>query len=281
MSLLAPPDIMQRYRDAGYLTFEDPCRAISAAAALAGFGLSFAQAQAGEPATEASLPDPVNLPARPLSEWESREILSAAGLPVVAGRLVKNADEAAQAAADFGFPVAMKVNGADIAHKTEIGGVALNVATAEDARALHDDLLSRASDYSPDGIIVSPMVQGGVEAILGVQVDPVFGPAVMFGLGGVFVEIFEDVSFRLAPFGRDEALAMIAETKGAALLKGVRGRPPADMGALADALVALSRFAAAQGSALASIDLNPFLVLGDGKGCLALDCLVVPARDDA
>jgi acyl-CoA synthetase (NDP forming) len=176
--------------------------------------------------------------------------------------------------------VAMKINGADISHKTEIDGVELGVATPGDAERVYDELVARvkkaAPSASPDGVIVAPMVTGGVETILGVQVDPVFGPAVMFGLGGVFTEVFEDVSFRLAPVDRDEALRMIAETRGSKLLKGVRGRPPSDVDALADALVALSRFAADHAGALASVDLNPFMVLPEGEGAVALDCLVVP-----
>ncbi|MDA0998732.1 MAG: acetate--CoA ligase family protein, partial [Proteobacteria bacterium] len=131
-----------------------------------------------------------------------------------------------------------------------------------------------------DGIIVAQMLAGGIETILGVQIDPVFGPAVMFGLGGVFVGIFEDVSFRLAPFGKDEALAMIQETKGYRILAGTRGRPAADIDALTAALSALSEFAVRHADQLASIDVNPFVVLEKGRGGVALDCLVVPKLDD-
>jgi acyl-CoA synthetase (NDP forming) len=174
----------------------------------------------------------------------------------------------------------MKVNGSAISHKTEIGGVELNVATPTDARASYEALLGRVRDAAPDasveGVIVAPMAGKGIETILGVQIDPVFGPAIMFGLGGVFVEIFEDVAFRLAPIDRTEALRMIAETRGAKLLQGVRGQGPSDIEALADALVALSQFAATHSDALASIDINPFLVLPKGAGAMALDCLIVP-----
>lgn len=283
LSILAPPEIVARYRNAGYLTFEDPCRAIAAASALVGFGTSFAGI-ASSPPGDAGVPRPLKrLPAHALSEWESREVLESAGIPIVEGKIVKNADQAAAAAATFGRPVVMKINGADISHKTEIGGVELNVATADDARRLYDELLSRvkirAPDAHPDGVIVAPMIGGGVETTLGVQVDPVFGPAVMFGLGGVFVEVLHDVVFRLAPFGRDEAMRMISGINGAKLLHGVRGRPPSDVDALADALVALSRFAADHADTLASVDLNPFVVLPEGQGAVALDCLVVPKTE--
>ena len=126
------------------------------------------------------------------------------------------------------------------------------------------------------GCLVAPMVTGGVETILGAQWDPVFGPVVMLGLGGIFVEALKDVTFRLAPFDEDEARRMIAELRARPVLEGARGRPPADLAALARALAALSRFAAAKGPALRSLDLNPFLALPDGQGALALDAVVVP-----
>jgi succinyl-CoA synthetase beta subunit len=217
-----------------------------------------------------------------LSEWQSRQWLATAGVPLVPATLARSADEAETAAAGFGGLVAMKVNGRAFSHKTEIGGVVLNVASPADARAAFAALTERVAEAMPDaeieGVIVSPMVKDGIETILGVQVDPVFGPAVMFGLGGIFVEVFEDIAFRLAPIDREEALRMIGETRGAALLKGVRGKRPADIDALADAIVALSEFAVAHGPALASVDLNPFVVLPKSDGAVALDALVVPAN---
>jgi acyl-CoA synthetase (NDP forming) len=120
------------------------------------------------------------------------------------------------------------------------------------------------------------LISGGVETIVGVVSDPVFGPVVMFGLGGVFVEVLKDVTFRLAPFGVDEAHRMIREIRGFAMLEGVRGAPPADVDALAEMLAALSRFAAANAGRIDSIDLNPVRVLERGKGVMALDALIVP-----
>lgn len=277
LSLMGPPEIVARYRDAGYLTFVDPCRAIATAAALVGFGESFA----GKGKT---IPDDARpaeaLPVRAMSEWDSREVLVCAGIPVVEAKIANSPKEAAAAAAAFGRPVAMKINGSEFSHKTEIGGVELDVATPDDARRLYGLVRNRAKEQAPsaqpDGVIVAPMIDGGVETILGVQVDPVFGPAVMFGLGGVFVEVFQDVVFRLAPFGRDEAMKMISGIKGAKLLQGVRGGPPSDVDALADALAALSRFAASHADTLDSVDINPFTVLPKGQGAVALDCLVVP-----
>ncbi len=279
LSIMGPDDIMARYRQAGYLIFEDPCRAISAAAALVHFGMSFSKNNE----TVAEQPNLSNsrqsLGTQALSEWASREFLENAGIPVAEGRLATSAEEAATIARKFAVPLAMKINGADISHKTEIGGVELNVAV-DTASQIFDELQTRVAKHAPgaqtSGVIISPMVKGGVETILGVTIDPVFGPAVMFGLGGIFVEVFQDVVFRMAPFDHSEAMKMIAEIKGFKLLQGARGNPPSDIAALADALVALSQFAATHGDQLHSIDLNPFIVMPQGQGVMALDCLVVP-----
>jgi acyl-CoA synthetase (NDP forming) len=279
LSIMGPDDIMARYRQAGYLIFEDPCRAISAAAALVHFGMSFSKNNETV-AEQHSFSNPrQSLGTQALSEWASREFLENAGIPVADGRLAASAEEAATIARKFAVPLAMKINGADISHKTEIGGVELNVAV-DKASQVFDELQARIKKHAPgvqtSGVIISPMVDGGVETILGVIIDPVFGPAVMFGLGGIFVEVFQDVVFRMAPFDHSQAMKMIAEIKGFKLLQGARGNPPSDIAALADALVALSQFAATHGDQLHSIDLNPFIVMPQGQGVMALDCLVVP-----
>jgi hypothetical protein len=121
------------------------------------------------------------------------------------------------------------------------------------------------------------MVTDGIETILGAQWDPVFGPVVMFGLGGIFVEAIGDVTFRLAPFDEAEAMRMIHELRALPVLRGLRGKPPGDLTALARSLAALSRFAAAQGPGLTSLDINPFLVRPEGQGALALDAMLIPA----
>jgi len=277
LSLIAPPDIVARYEAAGYLVFEDPRRAIAAVAALAEFGESFARTPPPPPALPGPLPAlPEGLP----SERDAKLLLAAAGIPVVEERLIQNADAAADAARELGGPVAMKLSAPGLAHKTEIGGVLLDIGTPEAAREGYETLMGRAeaAGIGPEGVLVAPMVAGGVETILGVQRDPLFGPAVMFGLGGVFVEVLGDVVFRLAPFGLDEARRMIREIKGFKLLEGVRGAPPADLEALAEALVRLSVLAAAEEARIESIDVNPFLVLPEGQGALALDAVIVPRQ---
>jgi acyl-CoA synthetase (NDP forming) len=178
-------------------------------------------------------------------------------------------------------PVVLKIASTDIAHKTEIGGVLLNLADAESVRRGFAELMARAAVRAPaahiDGVLVAPYISGGVETILGIKRDPIFGPVIMFGLGGVFVEVLKDVALRLAPIDKTDALAMITEIKGRAILEGARGRQPSDIDALADTLVSLSQFAAAHADEIESIDINPFLVLPRGRGGYALDALVVSA----
>ncbi len=276
LSIIAPPEIVAQYEADGYPVFEDPTRAVAAIARLAAFGESFAQARRGEDAP--ALPPPAPAPAAPLNEYQAKRLLADAGLPVAPETLAADADTAAAAVDALDRPAVLKIVSPDIQHKTEIGGVVLDVRGGVAARAGFDTLMERARARAPaarlDGVLVAPMAETGVEAILGVQRDPVFGPVVMLGLGGVFVEVLRDVTFRLAPFDAAQARRMIAELKGAAVFDGVRGAPPADVDALAEALAALSRFAAANARWVETIDVNPFVVLPQGAGALALDALI-------
>ena len=270
--MLAPDAMRQRYDAAGFPSFEDPTRAVVAMAALMAFGAAFAKGTAAVP----DLPEFAPLPEGVLGEREAKAVLAAAGLPMVADRLATSAVEAAAAAAEAGTPVAMKIASPDILHKTEAGGVKLNVL-AMDAAAAYDAIVASARVHAPeariDGVLVSPMIADGVECILGAKSDPVFGPVVLFGLGGVFTEVLKDVSFRRAPFGPETAHEMIGELRGVALLNGARGRQPADLEALARAISRLSLFAAAHGDAIESVEMNPLRALPEG--CLALDALIV------
>src|SRR5262249_5459736 len=150
---------------------------------------------------------------QPLSEFAAQTLLAGIGVPFLPSRLARSADEAAEAASALGPPVAMKIASPDIPHKTEIGGVILGVAGAQAAREAYATLPARAAEKAPgaviEGVLVAPMAPKGVETIIGVQRDPVFGPVVMFGLGGIFTELFKDVAFRIAPFSREEALRML------------------------------------------------------------------------
>ena len=270
--MLTPDEMRARYDAAGFPSFEDPTRAITAAAALMFFGAAFARGPEAVPEAPAFAP----LPDGPLGERAAKAVLAAAGLPVVEDRLATTAAEAESAARAIAGPVAMKIASPDIVHKTEAGGVMLGVAPADAAaafEAITGSARARAPGARIDGVLVAPMVAGGVECILGAKTDPVFGPVVMFGLGGVFTEVLGDVSLRRAPFGVETAREMIDELKGAALLTGARGRAPADLDALARAISRLSQFAAAHGDAIESVEMNPLLARPEGP--LALDALIV------
>ena len=220
------------------------------------------------------------LPPAPIGEADARRVFAEAGLPVLESRRCSTAREAVQAAESFGFPAALKIASPDIAHKSDAGGVALDLGSAEAVAEAFAAVTDAARTAHPDarleGVLVSPMAGDGVEVILGVQHDPTFGPVVLCGLGGVFVETLGDVAFRAAPFDAAEARRMVGELRGLPLLTGARGRPPADIDALADALAALSRFAAAHAGQIASAELNPVLVRPAGQGVVALDALIVP-----
>ena len=218
-----------------------------------------------------------------LTEVESKQLLHEAGIAVTQSRLAVDADEAVAAASEIGFPVVLKVASADIAHKSDIGGVRLDLADQNQVRDAHEAILAAVGKEAPesaiDGVLVAPMIADAVETIIGSHRDPVFGPVVLFGLGGIFVEIVKQVSVRVAPIGVDEARRMIAEVPAAsALLAGVRGRPPADIKALAEALARLSVYAAAHADSIESIDVNPLLVRAKGSGVVAADALVVARR---
>ncbi len=275
MSMIGPPEVIAPYEALNFPCFEDPSLAIRALGAMTFFGEIFRRGapQESPPLPVGSLPPP----AHPTAEQEAKQLIAAAGIPVARETLAKSADEAVGAWASFGRPVVMKIASPDIQHKTEIGGVLLNVDSEAAVREAWQTLCDRAARSRPDakldGILVGEMITGGVETVLGVVNDPVFGPAVMFGLGGVFVEVLKDVVFRLAPFGVDEAHRMIGQIKGRAMLDGVRGQPAADREALAQALSQLSVYAATHADRIESIDINPFIVLPEGA--VAVDALIV------
>lgn len=279
LTMTAPREIVRTYEDEGFLIHEDGSALMNALGALVHFRNSFDQATLGTQQPEALAPAQIGT--EPLSEAEAKKILSPAGIPFPREHLATDLAGLRAATQDLGFPLVLKIASPDIAHKTEIGGVLVGVKDLEEAEKGFETLLARAADKRPDahieGVLVVPMISGGVETIAGIVSDPVFGPVVMFGLGGVFVEVLKDVTFRAAPFDVAEAHRMIREIRGYAMLEGVRGAPPSDVDALATMLSALSRFAAANADAIESLDLNPVRVLEQGKGVVALDALIVPA----
>ncbi len=215
-----------------------------------------------------------------LTEMAGKQILALYGIPVTKECLATSADDAARAAKEIGFPVAMKIVSPQILHKTEAGGVALNIATEQDACASFERIIHNARRYKPEaelqGVSVQEMVSGGHEVIVGMTRDPQFGPGVLLGLGGIFVETLKDVVLRVPPLSDADARAMVNSLKGKAILAGARGAKPADIDALVDVLLKFSQLCLDLRDDLAEIDINPLVVFERGKGAKALDCLMVP-----
>jgi len=214
-----------------------------------------------------------------LTEVASKALLACYGVPLPAEVLATNEADAVAAAAKIGGAVALKVQSPEIMHKTEAGAVMLNLSGEAAVRDGYRAVLARARAAHPaaqiDGVLVQAMARPGRDIILGVVSDPDFGPMLMVGLGGIHVEVLKDVAFAPVPLGTEEALALLDELKGAALLDGVRGEPAADRAALARLMVALSRFAADHADQVAEIDLNPVIVHPAGEGLTIVDALIV------
>mgnify|MGYP001478986007 FL=1 len=205
-----------------------------------------------------------------LSEYESRLVIESAGVFVSAAELAKTRDEAIEAAEKMGFPVVLKGCSAELAHKTEAGMVALNINSPEQVARVFDELIGKVKNL--DGILVEKMVRGNREFVIGLTRDSSFGPCVMFGLGGIFTEALKDVTFRVAPLTREDALEMIDEIKTKKLLGEFRGSPAVDREALAKALVGVGDLGVRY-DAIAEIDINPLIICGDKP--VAVDALVV------
>jgi acyl-CoA synthetase (NDP forming) len=219
------------------------------------------------------------LAAGALDEVESKQLLAAFGIPTVAEAVATTAAEAVAAATALGLPVVMKVLSADIAHKSDLGLVEVGLESLDEVGRTFEALVTSARRQCPEalvrGVVVQPVVAGAVaEVIIGLSQQVPFGPTILFGLGGIFTEVFEDVAFRVPPFTRQSARAMVEEIKGAALLHGVRGRPAADVDALVDVLMRFQRLAFEVGDQIAELDVNPLLVLPAGQGVVAVDALV-------
>jgi acetate---CoA ligase (ADP-forming) len=215
-----------------------------------------------------------------LTTEEALGILRAYGIPTAGSRVAANADEAAAAAAEVGLPAVLKVLSPDIVHKTDIGGVALDLRSAADVRAAYEAMMDRIRSVQPDarieGVLVQRFVRGGRETIIGVSQDPAFGPLLMFGLGGIHVEALKDVAFRIHPVSDVDADEMIHSIRGFQLLEGMRGERPADLRALREAVERISQLVGRH-PAIAELDINPLLALE--RGTLALDARVRVARE--
>ena len=211
-----------------------------------------------------------------MTEVAAKELLSAQGIPVVPTRLARSSHEAVRLARSLGLPVALKIVSPDILHKSDIGGVRLHLTSLAQVSKAYGEILAGARSSAPDalieGISVQPMATAAIEVVMGLTRDRTFGPVVMFGLGGVFIEVLNDVAFRVVPLRPKDARAMIREIRGFPGLQGVRGAPPVDLAALEDILLKLSTLAE-QRPEIHEIDLNP--VVAYPTGALAVDARVL------
>jgi acyl-CoA synthetase (NDP forming) len=274
-------------RQAGIPSFLSPRRSMNALGAIHRFGIKVQrlQARAGRPAERPVPMQALDLPqAGTLGERHSKQVLARYGIPVVGETLIAERDIGRLRSDQFAFPLAVKIESPDIAHKTEAGAVRLGIADLPSLQQAAREVIASARNYRPDARIEGVLAQEmatGTEVILGAVDDPHFGPTVMFGLGGVLTEVLHDVTHRFAPFDRETALDMLAEIKGAALLRGYRGAPALDADALADTLVRLSWLIHDQAGRIKEIDVNPLFVRPLGKGVVAADALVVLHEKDS
>ena len=204
---------------------------------------------------------------RSLLETEAKELLREYGISVPDFRLIENEDEVSKITSEISFPLVMKIVSPDIIHKSDAGGVKVGVKTEKEARLAYKEIMLKATKYNKkakiSGVIAYTMVPQGTEVIIGMMKDPHFGPVIMFGLGGIFVEILKDVSFRILPIEERDALEMIAEIKGYEILKGARGKPPRDIQAIEEVLMKVSKLTM-ENPEINEIDLNPIFVFEKG-----------------
>jgi acetyltransferase len=215
-----------------------------------------------------------------IGDAEARAILEAYDISIPESKLCKTAEEAVNFADEVGYPVVMKIASPDILHKTDIGGVRMNNNSASDVRDAYDLLTFRALRYMPDaeiwGCLIQAQVSGGKEVIIGMNRDSQFGPLVMFGLGGIYVEVLKDVSFRIAPFSSEEAIEMIREVRSFDLLRGIRGEIRSDIGAIVGSLLKVSQLVT-DFPDIVELDINPLMVFEEGRGATAIDMRLVLA----
>jgi acyl-CoA synthetase (NDP forming) len=214
-----------------------------------------------------------------LSEHESKELLFHYGIPITQEAAAGSLEEALEIAIKIGYPVVLKIDSPDITHKTDAGAIKLGISNQTELINAYNEIITNSKKYAPEarmeGVLVQEMIKDAREVIVGMSHDPQFGPIIMFGLGGIFVEVFKDVSLRVAPLTRADAEEMVNEVKGYEILKAFRGKPEADVEGIVDVLLKLSRLAVDLGDVLSEIDINPLMVLDKGKGVKAADALVV------
>ncbi len=214
-----------------------------------------------------------------LTEIEAKEVFALYGLPVTSTKLAKSEEEAVKLTQEIGYPVVMKIVSPDILHKSDAGGVKVNLRDEKSVREAYRTILANAKAYKANakihGIAVQEMAPWGTEVILGSVNDPTFGPTMMFGLGGIFVEVLKDVTFRVAPVATSQATRMLGEIRGAPILAGVRGESPRDKPALAQTICGYSKMIVDLADEISESDANPVLVYEEGKGVKVVDARII------
>ena len=273
--MVAPEDIVKTYENEGFLCIEDPTRAVVVMSALMFFGEKFNEKTIINNFNKNDFS--VQIPNKKLNEFDCSEILRNAGLPVVSSFLINSEGELPSIFNGDNDKYVMKIVSSDIQHKTDIGGVILNIENINDAQKAYEKILSNVKKNAPeakiDGVMVSPMIKGGIECILGAKIDPVFGPIVMFGLGGIYAEVMKDIAFAEAPLSEKKAEKMISSLKSRDLFYGTRGQLSVDIKSLVKLIVSMSNFIAANSDKVDQVEMNPVLV--SEKQITALDALII------
>jgi len=265
-----PPEFLTMFRERGIAVFRSPERAMRALALATGYGRALLDAQSVAPMGSApSLPQHGVLP-----EHVGKGYLAALGISVPKGRLARDLAEATAIAAEIGYPVALKAQASALAHKSDAGGVILRIDGERALASAWDKMQSNMAGIALDGILVERMVEGGLEVIVGARRDPNWGPVVMVGLGGIWVEAFNDIRLMPACLPKARIVGECFQLKGAAMLHGIRGRPAVDVDALADTVMRIGAAIRARPE-IVEIDINPLAVLPAGAGAIALDALIV------
>lgn len=217
-----------------------------------------------------------------LTEIEAKKIFSAYGLPITKSQLASSEEEAVRIAKEIGFPIVMKIVSPDILHKSDAGGVKVDIQDEQGIRETYNEILKNVKSYKPDaaiqGVVIQEMAPWGTEVILGSVNDATFGPTVMFGLGGIFVEVLKDVTFKVAPFSKKQAISMLSDIKAAPILEGVRGEKARDREALADTICRYANMIVDLQDEISESDANPVLVYPDGEGLKVVDARIILAK---
>ena len=274
-SMVAPDEIIKTYENEGFLCIEDPTRAVVAMSALMFFGEKFNSTEIKQAFKKQD--HKINIPKKRLNEIDCSEILRKANLPIAKSSLITKSEDLSPIFENNVDKYVMKILSSDIQHKTDVGGVILNIENIEQAKeafkTIHKNVTEKAPNAVIDGVMISPMITGGIECILGAKTDPVFGPIIMFGLGGIYAEVMKDISFAEAPISFEKAEKMISSLKSKDIFFGTRGQSPVDMKSLVSAIVNLSNLIAANFDVIDQVEMNPILVREND--IVALDALII------